>query len=108
MARRWRPTTVTASCGHGRRRGALGHRQPDAPARAFNKGRLATQDNYIRGGITPESPVFFRARASGLTVADWQNVILVKENGRRFYNELDSSYDGYFAHAMAWTGDPRS
>ena len=37
---------------------------------------------------------------------DWQNLILVKENGKRFSNELDSSYDGFFAHAMAWTGDP--
>ena len=72
----------------------------------FNKGRLATQDNYIRGRITPESPIFFRARASGQNVADWQNLILVKEHGRRFYDELDNSYEGYFAHAMAWTGDP--
>jgi succinate dehydrogenase/fumarate reductase flavoprotein subunit len=67
----------------------------------FNKGRLATRDNYARALITPESPVFFRARASGMNVGDWQNVILVKKNGRRFYNELDDSYDGYFAHAMA-------
>lgn len=73
---------------------------------AYNKGRIATRDNYVRGILTPESPVFFRARASGLTVADWQDVILVKENGKRFYNELDSSADGYFAAAMAWTGDP--
>jgi succinate dehydrogenase/fumarate reductase flavoprotein subunit len=72
----------------------------------FNKGRTATQDNYIRGLITPESPIFFRAHASGQNVSDYQNLILVKENGRRFYNELDASYDGYFAHAMAWTGDP--
>jgi succinate dehydrogenase/fumarate reductase flavoprotein subunit len=74
---------------------------------SYNKGRLATRDNYIRGILTPESPVFFRAGASGLTVADWQDVILVKENGRRFCNELDSSADGYFAPAMAWTGDPK-
>ena len=73
---------------------------------AFNKGRLATRDNYIRGLITPESPIFFRAHASGMNVGDWQNLILVKEDGRRFYNELDNRYDGYFAHAMAWTGDP--
>ena len=73
---------------------------------AFNKGRIATKDNYIRGRITPESPIFFRARASGQNVADYQNVILVKEHGRRFYNELDNTYAGYFAHAMAWSGDP--
>ena len=34
--------------------------------RVLNKGRLATQDNYARALITPESPVFFRARASGM------------------------------------------
>ena len=73
---------------------------------AINKGRLATADNYIRGIILPESPIFFRARAGGMVVNDWQNLILVKENGRRFYNELDSSYTGYFAHAMSWSGDP--
>ena len=73
---------------------------------AFIKGRLATRDNYVRGLITPESPIFFRARASGQNVTNWQNLILVKEHGRRFYNELDSTYDGYFAHAMAWSGDP--
>ena len=73
---------------------------------AFDKGRLGTQDNYTRGRISPESPVFFRARATGQNVADWQDVILVKENARRFYNELDSTYAGYFAHAMAWSGDP--
>lgn len=74
--------------------------------RVFNKGRLATRDNYSRGLITPESPIFFRARASGMTVSNWQNLILVKENGRRFYDELDGSHDGYFAHAMACTDDP--
>ena len=74
--------------------------------RVLNKGRLATQDNYARALITPESPVFFRARASGMNVTNWQNLILVKENGRRFYNELDGSHDGYFAHALAGTGDP--
>jgi hypothetical protein len=73
---------------------------------SMDKGRLATRDNYIRGLITPESPIFFRAKASGMNVTDWQNLILVKENGKRFWDELDSSYDGYFAHALAWTGDP--
>jgi succinate dehydrogenase/fumarate reductase flavoprotein subunit len=73
---------------------------------AFDKGRLATRDNYIRGLITPESPIFFRERASGMNVSDWQNLILVKENGKRFWDELDNSYDGYFASAMAWSGDP--
>lgn len=39
----------------------------------------------------PASPVFPRARASGLTVTDFQNVILVNQVGQRFWNELDKS-----------------
>src|SRR5262249_31446149 len=54
------------------------------------------------------APHFFRAKALGLTVKDYQNVILVKENGLRFYNETarDRDYE-YFAAALAWTGDPK-
>ena len=35
----------------------------------------------------PGSAVFHLARASGLRVADWQNVILVNQAGVRFYDE---------------------
>ena len=73
---------------------------------AINKGRLAVRDNYVRGKIGPEASVFFRHRALGLDVADWQDVILVKENGLRFWNEIESS-DNYFAHALQPTGDPK-
>jgi len=41
----------------------------------------------------PGSPMFQLAGASGLTVDDFQDVILVNQIGRRFWNELDSSYD---------------
>ncbi len=41
----------------------------------------------------PKSPVFARARASGLTVSSFQNVILVNQVGRRFWNEMDESFD---------------
>ena len=53
----------------------------------------------------PDSRVFDRARASGLTVTDWQNLILVNHTGRRFWNEVDARYD-FFAAAMAYSGDP--
>jgi succinate dehydrogenase/fumarate reductase flavoprotein subunit len=39
----------------------------------------------------PDSPVFPLARASGLTLIDFQNVILVNQVGLRFWNELDAS-----------------
>ena len=41
----------------------------------------------------------------GLTVEDFQNVIMVKENGLRFVDETKSGYD-FYAACMAWSGDP--
>ena len=52
----------------------------------------------------PDARIFDLARASGLSVVDWHDVILVNQTGRRFWNELDSRYD-FFAAAMAWSGD---
>ena len=52
----------------------------------------------------PESPMFRLARATGLTVQDWQNLIFVNQNGKRFWNEVDGSYN-FFAACMAWHGD---
>ncbi|HEX6511818.1 MAG TPA: FAD-binding protein, partial [Chloroflexota bacterium] len=40
----------------------------------------------------PNSPMFERAGASGLTVNDFQDVILVNQVGQRFWNEVDDSY----------------
>ena len=37
---------------------------------------------------------------------DWQNVILVKENGKRFYDETKENYN-YIAAALEWSGDPK-
>jgi succinate dehydrogenase/fumarate reductase flavoprotein subunit len=53
----------------------------------------------------PESPMFHLAKATGLTVADWQDVIFVNQMGRRFWNEADGSYK-FFAAAMGYSGDP--
>ena len=54
----------------------------------------------------PDSPIFDRVRASGLTGVNWQNVILVNQAGRRFWNEMGAGYD-FFAAAMAYSGDPK-
>jgi len=53
----------------------------------------------------PESPIFPLAKATGLSVEDWQNVIFVNQFGRRFWNEVDGSYK-FFAAAMGYNGDP--
>jgi len=52
----------------------------------------------------PESPMFHLAKATGLTVGDWQNLIFVNQHGRRFWNEVDGSYK-FFSAAMGYNGD---
>lgn len=73
----------------------------------LSKGRLACRSNYHSLPPTPDSPHFFRERATGLQVKDYQNLILVKENGKRFFGEngIHREFE-YFAAAMEWTGDP--
>lgn len=74
----------------------------------LSKGRLATRSNYHGLAFPPTAPNFFREKATGLSVGNWQNLILVKENGKRFYNETAGVRDyEYFAAAMAWTGDKK-
>ncbi len=74
----------------------------------ITKGRMAKKCNGAATQIYPTAPHFFRAGAVGLTVSDYQDVILVKENGLRFYNEMARSADyEYNAAALAWTGDPK-
>jgi succinate dehydrogenase/fumarate reductase flavoprotein subunit len=53
----------------------------------------------------PDSPIFDKARASGLTGVNWQNAILVKQTGVRFHNELDTGHD-FFAACFSYSGDP--
>ena len=55
---------------------------------------------------TPDSPIFAKARASGLTIDDYQNIILVNQAGRRFWNEVTSDRDHeWFAAAMGYHGN---
>jgi hypothetical protein len=61
----------------------------------------------------PTSPAFFKAGATGLAVRDWQNAIMVKENGRRFYEETlrgkplgSPGWRASVAAATRWSGDP--
>ncbi len=74
----------------------------------LTKGRMGAKSNGTSTVIHPTSPHFFRARAVGLAVRDYQNVILVKENGLRFHTETAGQRDHkYFSAALAWTGDPK-
>jgi hypothetical protein len=73
----------------------------------LNKGRMGKKSNGSATDLYATAPHFFRARALGLSVKDYQNLILVKENGLRFYTETADTRDyEYYAAALAWTGDP--
>ena len=53
---------------------------------------IGCQYNYRHLQWLPESPVFDKARASGLFLRDWQDVICVNMLGRRFYDETGGQY----------------
>jgi succinate dehydrogenase/fumarate reductase flavoprotein subunit len=73
----------------------------------LTKGRMGKKSNGTATDLYATSPHFFRAGALGLRVNDYQNVILVKENGLRFYDETAETRNyEYYAAALAWTGDP--
>ncbi len=63
--------------------------------------------------IPPGSPAFFKQGTSGLLVSDWQDVILVKEHGKRFADEVlraplgSVAWRKHINAALAWTGDPK-
>jgi succinate dehydrogenase/fumarate reductase flavoprotein subunit len=50
-------------------------------------GAIGCQYGYINVRWHPGSAVFAKARAIGLSVKDWQDLILVNMLGRRFYDE---------------------
>jgi succinate dehydrogenase/fumarate reductase flavoprotein subunit len=55
-------------------------------------GQIGTRFGYGPLMWQPGSPVFHLARATGLRVQDWQDVILVNQAGRRFYDETALQY----------------
>jgi len=55
-------------------------------------GRIGSQYGYVNLAWQPTSPVFHLARATGLRVADWQDVILVDQTGLRFYDETSGQF----------------
>jgi hypothetical protein len=55
-------------------------------------GKIGCQYGYVSLTYQPASPVFARARAIGLAVRDYQNLILVNQAGLRFYDETADQY----------------
>jgi succinate dehydrogenase/fumarate reductase flavoprotein subunit len=55
-------------------------------------GQIGCRYGYRNLKWMPGSPYFKQAGASGLTVTDWQNTILVNQAGLRFYDETVDQY----------------
>jgi succinate dehydrogenase/fumarate reductase flavoprotein subunit len=55
-------------------------------------GRIGCQYGYVNLAWQPGSRVFSKARAIGLRVRDYQNLILVNQAGLRFYDETQGQY----------------
>jgi succinate dehydrogenase/fumarate reductase flavoprotein subunit len=55
-------------------------------------GSIGCQYNYANLRWLPDSEVFDKARAIGLKVADWQDLILVNMLGNRFYDETSRQF----------------
>jgi succinate dehydrogenase/fumarate reductase flavoprotein subunit len=55
-------------------------------------GQIGCQYGYVNLHWQTGSPMFSKARATGLHVADWQNVITVNMLGKRFYDETGRQY----------------
>ena len=47
---------------------------------------------YVYIAWTPKSPMFPLCGGTGVNVRDWQDVIIVNQAGRRFYNEFEAGY----------------
>jgi hypothetical protein len=55
-------------------------------------GWIGCQYGYVNLSWQPDSPIFSRARASGLFVKDYQDAILVNMIGQRFYDETKGQF----------------
>ncbi len=58
----------------------------------FFRKRILIGAQYLYIRWTPDSPVFPLARATGLGVRDWQDLILVNQVGKRFYDETAGNW----------------
>ena len=56
-------------------------------------GAIGCQYGYVNVRWRPGSEVFDKARAIGLPVSDWQDVILVNMLGKRFYDETAGHFN---------------
>jgi succinate dehydrogenase/fumarate reductase flavoprotein subunit len=70
-------------------------------------GAIGCQYGYVNVRWRPGSEVFDKARAIGLPVKDWQDVILVNMLGKRFYDETGHHF-GYNTYQSTDPYEPHS
>jgi hypothetical protein len=70
-------------------------------------GAIGCQYGYVNVRWYPGSDVFDKARATGLQVKDWQNVILTNMLGQRFYDETAGHF-GYNTYNSTNPYEPHS
>ena len=58
----------------------------------FFRKRILIGSQYLYVAWTPKSPVFPLVRATGLGVRNWQDLILVNQVGKRFYDETAGNW----------------
>jgi succinate dehydrogenase/fumarate reductase flavoprotein subunit len=63
-------------------------------------GRVGCRYGYTNTTWQPGSAVFDKAGATGLRVADWQNLILVNMLGDRFYDETEAQFTANNAESL--------
>jgi urocanate reductase len=83
---------------------ATANQTSEAGAAITKTRHIGCRWGYSSLSFRPESKLFPLAKATGLTVTDWQDMIFVNQNGQRFWNEADGSYR-FFAAAMSYNGD---
>jgi hypothetical protein len=69
--------------------------------RLTKAGRIGCQYGYANLEWLPASRVFPLARATGLRVRDYQDVILVNQAGQRFYDETKGGYSSNDYHSIS-------
>ena len=71
---------------------AVANQTVEAGAPIAKTKHIGCRYGYVNLKWLPESPLFEQVGASGLTVKDFQDLILVNSSGKRFWNEVDESF----------------
>ncbi len=69
-----------------------GTAHPALERNGYIRKRNIVGSKYLYVNWTPDSPIFPLVGASGISVKDWQDAIIVNQAGKRFYNEFEAGF----------------